>query len=254
MVNVYSLDGAPIKEIKLPEIFYEEIRPDIIKRAVIASQTHRIQPKATDVMAGKRTTAFSWGPGYGRARVPRIRTGTRVAFAPMTVGGRQAHPPRIEKKIKEKINKKERRLAIRSAIAATASKELVQKRGHKIEKAPELPIIVEDTFQTLKKTSDVKKALEKLGMLDDITRAKTKKTIRAGKGKMRGRKYRKAKGPLIVIAKNDGIVSSARNLPGVDIVVVKNLNAELLAPGTHPGRLTLWTESAIEELKKGLFC
>ncbi len=37
--------------------------------------------------------------------------------------------------------------------------------------------------------------------------------------------------------------------------LVKNLNAELLAPGAHPGRLTLWTNGALEQLdalyKKG---
>ncbi|MCS4542272.1 MAG: 50S ribosomal protein L4 [Euryarchaeota archaeon] len=253
MAHVYSLEGQPVKEVELPEVFKEEIRPDVIKRAVIAAQTHRIQPKATDVMGGKRTSAYSRGPGYGMARIPRIRTGGRAAFAPMAVGGREAHPPRVERKIREKINKKERRLAIRSAIAATALKELVQKRGHKIEKISELPLIVEDAFQTLKKANEVKKVFQKLGVIEDVERAKAKKTIRAGKGKMRGRKYRKAKGPLVVIEKDEGVLRAARNLPGVDVCLVNNLNAELLAPGTHLGRLAIWTESAIEGLRKGLF-
>ena len=61
---------------------------------------------------------------------------------------------------------------------------------------------------------------------------------------------KQAVGPLIVVAENKGLVNAASNLPGVDIVTVKNLNPELLAPGTHPGRLTLWTNGAIEQLGK----
>ena len=45
-------------------------------------------------------------------------------------------------------------------------------------------------------------------------------------------------------------MKAAKNLPGVDVVTVDNLNVELLAPGTHPGRLTIWTQSAIEKLKE----
>jgi len=55
-------------------------------------------------------------------------------------------------------------------------------------------------------------------------------------------------GPLVVVAENKGIVEAARNVPGVDVVTVADLNVELLAPGTHPGRLTVWTSSAIERL------
>ena len=74
--------------------------------------------------------------------------------------------------------------------------------------------------------------------------------VRAGKGKMRGRRYKKAKGPLIVVAKNEGILLGARNHPGVDVVLVDNLGVEMLAPGTHPGRLTIWTKGAIERLRE----
>lgn len=67
---------------------------------------------------------------------------------------------------------------------------------------------------------------------------------------MRGRKYRKPKGPLIVVDEDRGIVLGARNHPGVDIVTVENLNVELLAPGTHPGRFTIYTKSALEKLEE----
>ena len=81
-------------------------------------------------------------------------------------------------------------------------------------------------------------------------RAKKGRKVRAGKGKMRGRKMKKTVGPLIVVAEDEGIKKAARNMPGVDVETVDSLNVELMAPGTHPGRLTIWTRSAIEQLKK----
>ncbi len=102
----------------------------------------------------------------------------------------------------------------------------------------------------MKKTRDLKYAFISLGVWPDVYRVKSSIKVRAGKGKMRGRRKKKGVGPLIVISKNDGIVEAARNLPGVDVAHVKDLNAELLAPGTHPGRLTLWTRSSIKELRE----
>jgi large subunit ribosomal protein L4e len=176
--------------------------------------------------------------------------GGRAAFAPSTVGGRQPHPPRAEKKILKRISKKEARLALCSAIAATASKENVASRGHAIEDVPQIPLIVTDSIEALTKTKEVEEAFTILGVLSDVDRVKASRKIRAGKGKRRGRKIKQAVGPLIVVAENSSLVKAASNLPGVDVVVVKNLNAELLAPGTHPGRLTLWSSSAIAQLDK----
>lgn len=251
--KVYSLEGEVVDEIDLPEIFNEQFRPDLIKRAVISSQTARIQPWGSNPMAGKRNTAESFGAGRGVAMVRRIKgsrhpAASKAAFAPQTVGGRRAHPPRPEKVLHEKINRKERRFAIRSAIAATTNETLVEKRGHVIENVPQLPIIVDDELIKVKKTKETREIFKKLGIIDDIVRAKTGKKIRAGKGTMRGRKYKSPKGPLIVVGEDKGISLGARNHPGVDVVVVENLNAELLAPGTHPGRLTVFTKSAIEKL------
>jgi len=201
-------------------------------------------------MAGKKNTAVSRHSGLGISRVPRLRErGQRAAFAPGTVGGRSAHPPEAKKKIKKKIPKKEMQLAIRSAVAATGSKEAVASRGHIVDDVPDFPLVVVDDFQTLKKTKDIEDALVNLGVWSDIFRVKESRKVRAGKGKMRGRKMKQAVGPLLVIAKNDGIAEAARNLPGIDIASVENLNAELLAPGTHSGRLTVWTSSAFEKLE-----
>ncbi len=251
-VNVYSLDGKAIKTIPLPEVFQTPFRPHIINRAVLAQQSHRYQPKGVNKKAGQRNSAESLGPGRGISRVPRIKGGGTPAahqggFAPGIRGGRQAHPPKSEKNIRKGINKKERVLAIRSAIAATANKEKVSTRGHQIEEIVEIPTIIADDIEKLQKTSEVRDFFEYIGAIPDIERASVKK-IRPGKGKMRNRKYKKKKSLLIVVGKNDGIARAARNFPGVDIIEAKNLSAELLAPGGHCGRLTLWSESAITQL------
>jgi large subunit ribosomal protein L4e len=246
-VPVFNADNDVSGEVELPKIFDTPYRPDVIKRAVIALQTHGFQPQGRDPMAGKRTTAESWGTGRGMSRVPRQRGSSRAAFGVSIVGGHQAFPPKSEKKIRKEINKKERRLAIRSGIAATAKRELVVGRGHFIDSVGQLPLIVEDGVSSLAKTKDVRELFVKLGVWPDVERADRKK-IRAGRGKTRGRGKKVGKGPLIVITEDLGIVKAASNIPGVDVVKVEDLNAELLAPGAHPGRLVVWTESAFRSL------
>jgi large subunit ribosomal protein L4e len=249
--QVFSLEGKSKGKITLPEVFNTPLRPDVIKRAVLSIQSHRLQHQGRDPMAGKKTSAESRGTGMAIARVPREKGGGgRAAFAPGTVGGRQAHPPRAESRIVKEIPRKEKRLALLSAIAATASKETVTSRGHEVEGVPEIPLIVEDSLQDLTKTKEVETVLTNLGLLTDIYRVRESRSVRAGKGKHRGRKMKQAIGPLIVVSEKKGLVNAAGNIPGVDIVTVKNLNAEILAPGTHPGRLTLWTSSAIEQITK----
>jgi len=254
-VKVYDLDGKPVREIELPPIFAAPFRPDLIRRAFISSFTARIQPQGRDPMAGKRTTAESWGVGYGIARVPRVKgsrypKANQAAFIPMAVGGRRAHPPKVEKVVFERINRKEKRLAVMSAIAATADPKLVSSRGHMVDGVPEFPLVVVDDLEKLGKTASVRNFLKQLGVWSDVERAKKGRKIRPGKGKFRGRKYKRRKGPLIVISEDRGIVRAARNLPGVDVVQARNLSVIHLAPGGHAGRLTIWTESAIRQLEE----
>ena len=150
-----------------------------------------------------------------------------------------------------KINKKERKKAIRSAIAATANPVLVRERNPTF--LLNLPIIVESEFEKINKTKEAKKVLENLGLKKELERTEKKK-IRAGKGKMRNRKYKKKVGPLIVVSYDCPLLKAAPNIPGVDICPINSLNALLLAPGSKPGRLTIYTESAIENLRtKKLF-
>ncbi len=245
-VPVYDLEGNEKGEVELPKAFQEEIRPDVIRKAFKVFMMNNRHPYGAHPLAGKRYAAESWGVGYGRARVPRLSNG-RAVLAPMTVGGRRAHPPKVEKNWKRKINVKEKRLALRSALSATRIPELVKARGHRIPDGKPLPIVVVDDFETLNKTKDVLKVLEALGLSEDL--ARVRKKIRAGKGKMRGRKYRVPKSLLIVVSKYQGIQYGVSNIPGVDLVPVKHLNISYLAPGGNPGRLTLFTESALKELE-----
>jgi len=254
-IHVYNLQGKPTKEISIPAVFDTPIRPDIIKKAVVAYQTHRIQPQGRDPMAGKRTTAISRGTGLHLARIPRVKgsgysRAGQGAFAPGTVGGRQPHPPKAEKRIKKRLNEKEKDLAISSAIAATADKGTVALRGHVVSEVKELPLVVSDKLQTLDKAVQVKEVLEGLGVWPDVLRVKNSRKIRAGRGSSRGRKMKQAVGPLIIVSEDKGIGKAARNHPGLDVVIVRQLNAELLAPGVRPGRLTVWVESAIKSLEK----
>jgi large subunit ribosomal protein L4e len=249
--KIYNLQGKPTSKTTLPSVFNTPLRPDIIKRAVLAIQTNRLQPQGRDPMAGKRTTAESRGTGSGTARIPRVKGGSgRAKFAPSTVGGRQPQPPTSQKKIVKRIPKKEARLALLSAIAATANKAIVKSRGHAISNIKQIPMVVTDEIAELKRTKDFEETLTQLGLADDVVRVKNSRKIRAGKGKRRGRKMKQAVGPLIVITEDKGLSKAASNVPGVDVALVNALNAELLAPGTHAGRLTVWSFGAIEHLSK----
>lgn len=247
--KIFDLEGKALGKIRLPTVFKTPIRRDVIKRAVVALQSHRFQPQGRNPLAGKRRSVEFIGTGHGISRIPRIKgMGQRAGYVVGTVGGREAYPPVSEKKIVKRIPKKEMKLALRSAVAATALKETVTSRGHITDYVPDFPLVVADVIQKLKKTSEVEEALIKLGVWPDIYRVEESQKIRAGKGKMRGRKRKHAVGPLLVVAENGGIMKAARNILGMDVVKVNNLNVELLAPGTHPGRLTMWSKSAFEKL------
>jgi len=247
-VNVYSLEGTEKEKIDLPEIFDTDYRPDIIRKSFNVLHSNKRQPHGASPLAGTRHATASVGKGRGMSRVPRLTQGRTAALAPCVVGGRRAHPPRAERNWKEKINKKEKLLARKSAVAVTADKEIVSKRGHKFDEKITLPIIVDDKFEKIKKTKDVINALDKIGIYVDVLRATNGKHIRAGKGKRRGRKYKTPKSILIVSTKDDTKKSSS-NLVGVDIVKTNELNIEHLAPGGDAGRLTVFSKSALKEMR-----
>jgi large subunit ribosomal protein L4e len=244
--TVRNLDGSDADTIELPAVFETTYRPDLIARAVRAAQANRKQDYGADEFAGMRTPAESFGSGRGMAHVPRQNgRGRRV---PQTVKGRKAHPPKAEKDWSESINKKERKLAVRSAIAATTDAERVAERGHAFDDGVETPVVVSDEFEDLQKTKEVVEFLEAAGLADDVARADEGRSIRSGQGKARGRKYKQPKSILFVTSNETGPSRAARNLAGADVATAAEVNAEDLAPGTQPGRLTVWTESALEEV------
>ncbi|MEM7813397.1 MAG: 50S ribosomal protein L4 [Candidatus Aenigmatarchaeota archaeon] len=253
-VNVYGLDGKVVGQAELPRTFSTPHRPEVIARAVFAVQSKRRQPYGSDVLAGKRTSAHYHGRRHERfsmmnremSRMPRIHGRSagwmawRARFAPHAVKGRRAHPPMASKVWEQKVNNKEHALAIRSALAACANAELLSSRGHA---AKELFVVV-DEFENLAKTKDVAALVENLGLAHEIERCKERK-VRAGKGKMRGRRYKRKRGILIVTKSECKALKACRNIAGADAVELSKLNAELLAPGAQAGRLLLITKGAL---------
>jgi large subunit ribosomal protein L4e len=244
--TVRDLNGDDAGTLDLPDVFSEPVRPDLVKRAVLAAQANRTQKHGSDEYAGLRTSAESHGSGRGMAHVPK--TEGRGARVPQTVGGRKAHPPKAEKEPGLDVNDKERKAAVRSAIAATTDADVVAERGHAFDDDAELPLVVSDDFEDLVKTQEVVAFLEAVGVHADVERADDGRNVRAGQGTLRGRKYQEPSSLLVVTSSESGPSKAARNLAGVDVATGREVNAEDLAPGAEPGRLTLWTESAVEEV------
>ena len=242
--TVRDLDGDDAGEVELPEVFETTFRPDLVKRAVLAAQANRTQDAGTDEYAGLRTPAESQGSGRGMAHVPR--QDGRAREVPQAVSGRPAHPPKAETDRGLDINTKERKLATRSAIAATADADVVADRGHAFDDDVEFPVVVDDEFEELTKTQRAVEVFEALGVYADVERAEDGKSIRSGRGTTRGRKYDEPKSVLVVTSEEPSL--AARNLAGADVATAAEVNAEDLAPGTDPGRLTVFTESAVAEV------
>ncbi len=249
--NVYSIKGGVSGIVEVPTAFETPYRPDIIKKAVLATAANNRQPYGPANRSGMRHSVSTWGKGRGTARVQRVHNGRKATESPNNVSGRRAHPPRPERNWAQKINKKELRIARQSALAATACAECARARGHQFNDSVSFPIVVEDEMAFLKGTSEVVEVFEKIGISYDLERAKEGRKIRAGRGKMRNRKYRTPVSVLIVVSNEERdapIFKSAANLPGVTIEEVRTLNTSILAPGGDAGRLTVYTKSAIEAI------
>lgn len=257
--KVIDEKGEKVREITLPEFFNSEVREDLIHKVFWAVQKRQQQPYGSYILAGKTVAASGkqsharrkWKTLYGKgiSRVPRKTLSHRGeqfywvgAFIPGTVGGREAHPPKAIKK-QTKINKKENRLAIKSAIAATTLKQIIEKKYPKLKIKVELPIVVDSSIFN-NKPKEIVKILEKIIGI----KIKKIKKIRAGKGKMRGRTYKTKAKVLLIISKEE----NAKKLInyGIDVIKTNQLNILALAPGGTPGRLVVWTENAIKELEK----
>jgi len=246
-VHVVTLTGAKGGTVTLPLAFSTAVRPDLIRRAVVASQSHRIQPHGTTPTAGLRHSTRWSGKGKGVSRTPRLMDSMRGAQAPNTVGGRPAHPPMVEKLWRKKINIKERRGAFAAALAATRDLKIVRARGHRVGDDTHLPVVVEDPIEAVDSSKTASDFLHRIGLLDDVVRARDGTHIRAGRGKRRGR-LRREPTSLLVVTSAPGKALGFRNLAGVDVVPIGRLGTEDLAPGGDPGRLTIFSHAAIAAL------
>ncbi|MFB6265708.1 MAG: 50S ribosomal protein L4, partial [Candidatus Nanohaloarchaea archaeon] len=232
---------------------------------VLSAQSRRRQKYGAEEDSGlkhvthwkKRSRAYRGirGRSYPSSRTPRkitFRRGMQMSGpggeAPQAVGGRKAHPPKAEKDFEKDINDKERRKGIRSAVAATMDEELVEERGHEVGDL-ELPLVVESDIEELEETSEIVDLLRNIGLEDELERVNEKQS-RAGRGSNRGRPTREKAGPLLVVGEDRGVSRAARNIPGVEVREVEHLDAEVLAPGTEPGRLVIWSENAVERLEE----
>lgn len=261
--KILDINGKEKGKFDLPSCFSQEIRKDIIAKVLEVKKTK--QPYAPSLVAGKQHSASGklkhrrhvWKSQYGRgmSRVPRkvmTRRGSQFVFVGAEVsamrGGRRAHPPKILSMINtKKINKKELKIALCSAISATANeKEVIEKyRRLKNKKIKELPLIVESKIISLK-IKELISSLKKILGEQLFKLALQKKSVRSGKGKLRGRKYKKNAGLLVVVGKKEKLKTNA-----FDVIDIKSLGVSDLAKG-GPGRLTLYTEEAIKELGEKL--
>lgn len=267
----YQVTAKSGKSINLPDCFSGEVRLQMIRDSVHASRANRRQPYGHNRHVGRRNpqpgmkhSVEWWGKGRGVARIMRKTGQSTGAENPHTRGGRRAHGPLVEKDWSMKVNSKVKKQARNSAIAATADSDTVASRGHRFSDEVKFPIIIDEYVEERdgkKESYDVESLpltystrkfiamMEGLGLGDDLKRSKSGRSIRAGKGKMRGRKRRAPKSLLLVVAQKDGLAKAASNVTGVDVVAAKDLSAEHLAPGGDVGRLTVWTKSAIEALE-----
>merc|ERR1719245_513205 len=239
--------------ITLPAVFKAPIRPDVVNFVHNEVAKNRRQPYCVNRFAGEQTSAESWGTGRAVARIPRVRGGGthrsgQAAFGNMCRGGRMYAPTKTWRRWHRRCNITQRRYAVCSALAASALPALVMAKGHKIENVPEIPLVVSDKVEEIKKTKEAVTILKKLKAWSDIEKVYNSKRFRAGKGKMRNRRRIQRRGPLVIYNQDNGITRAFRNIPGVTLISVDRLNLLKIAPGGHVGRFCIWTESAFTRL------
>jgi large subunit ribosomal protein L4e len=253
---VFNIDGSATQTtLKLPAVFSAPIRPDLVSFVHTNIAKNARQAYAVSENAGHQTSAESWGTGRAVARIPRVGGGGtgrsgQGAFGNMCRGGRMFAPTKTYRRWHRKVSVNQRRYAIVSALAASALPALVMARGHHIEGVPEMPLVITPAMESVNKTRNATEVLQAIAALADVERVKQSRAIRAGKGKMRNRRFRQRRGPLVIYKENAGIVKSFRNISGVELAPVSALNLLQLAPGGHLGRFCIWTQGAFEQLEQ----
>ncbi|MBD3210548.1 50S ribosomal protein L4 [Candidatus Micrarchaeota archaeon] len=242
--TIYSVEGKALRQIDLPEVFESPQREDLVKRAVLSEESRLRQPKGSYPLAGMETSARYRGrkEDFGAVKnkgiahqphevLPNGQLG-KVKRIPTAVKGRRAHPPKVTKKYVELINRKEHARALASALAFSTNRNVVCKRCN-TDIGPSIPIVLESSFEKLGKTREVVKLIDALKLSGLIVKSKKNSTR-----------------SLLVVVSDGSKLNAASNVPGVDVVKVSDLQVRHLAPGTHPGRLTLFSEDALPEIAR----
>ena len=243
------------QELEIPKVFESNIRDDIVKKvhdAMFSKQYYTVFP-----LAGKQSSKhkqshcrrkFKTLYGKGISRVPRKamwRRGDQFywvgVYNPGIRGGRAPHAPKGFRRPRY-INKKEKIIALKSCLAATASKDILQKNYPNLS-VSSFPLIIQSKILD-KKTKEIEKFIE-----DQKINIKAEKKVRHGIGKVRGRKYKNTRKVLLVLS--DKEKSKIQKLKGlnVNITNTSQLNVKELSLNGKPGKLTIYTENAINDLK-----
>jgi len=160
-------------------------------------------------------------------------------------------PIKIWRRWHRKVNIKQKRYATASALAASAILPLVQARGHRVSEVPELPLVVDNKVEGIERTKEAVQFLKDVGAYPDVRKVVDTIRVRAGLGKLRNRRYRSRRGPLIVYnGDNVPLLRAVRNIPGVETLHVSRLNLLQLAPGGQVGRFIIWTADAFKALNR----
>lgn len=251
--SISGIDGKEAGNIELPAVFETPYRPEVIHKVYVNLMSHTYQRQGRYPGAGENVSAESRNTGLGIARLARAR-GEGFPRAGQAAGvagvrhGRVAHPPESWKHIYKKINNKERQLGLCSAIAATARRDLVESRGHKLDKNVKLPIVVSNDIESITKAKDLIKALSALGMGQDLARAASTHKVRSGTARRRGRSARHGTSALVVVG-SDAKATAIKAIPGVEVKKAREISVLDLTPGSKPIRLAVFSQNAIEQLK-----
>jgi len=241
-------------EVRLPGVFSAPLRPDVVSFVHDNLSKNSRQAHGINFFAGMKHSSLSWGTGRAVARIPRIRaSGTgranQGANGNMCRAGRMAFPLRTWRRWHRKVNLRQRRHALAAAIASSAVTPLVLARGHRVMEGPQLPLVFGNDINNVSRTKEVVAFLTRYGVQADIDRVISGKALRAGKGKMRNRRFKTRRGPLFIGDESSGALRRAmKNVQGVDFINVQRLNIKHLAPGGHLGRFCIFTESAFKAL------